>query len=175
MGGTKQTRECLNHTLLYVTTLLNNNNITNWFIGYGTLLGIIREDSCIHGDDDVDIIIDKKSYELLKNLLIEKGFKIEYGFGINKSTNILKTKPTSDYSSVDFYMATLNENGDFNDVWEKVIWSNCFQNGKLIEREWNGRILYLPNNYETKLINRYGETWKIPQDTKGPSPPKSII
>jgi len=87
MGGTKQTRECLNHTLLYVTTLLNNNNITNWFIGYGTLLGIIRENSCIHGDDDVDIIIDKKSYELLKNLLIGLNAGNQYLIAKKKNKN----------------------------------------------------------------------------------------
>ena len=58
MAGDKNNRSLLNHTLMFIVKLLNDNNVSNWFIGYGTLLGIIRENSCIAGDDDVDIIID---------------------------------------------------------------------------------------------------------------------
>ena len=53
MVGKKNDKILLNKTLLFIIKLLNDNNIKNWFIGYGTLLGIIRENSCIDGDDDV--------------------------------------------------------------------------------------------------------------------------
>ena len=52
MTGNQNDRKKLNNTLLYITKLLNEANIKNWFIGYGTLLGIIREKSCIHNDWD---------------------------------------------------------------------------------------------------------------------------
>ena len=29
-------------------------NINNWFIAYGTLLGIVRNNNCINYDDDID-------------------------------------------------------------------------------------------------------------------------
>ena len=60
MAGTKQTSEKLNKTLLFLITLLNDNNIKNWFVCYGTLLGLVRENSCIDNDDDIDVIIEKR-------------------------------------------------------------------------------------------------------------------
>ena len=161
---------------MFIIKLLNDNNIKNWFIGYGTLLGIIRENSCIDGDDDVDIIIDKSNYDIIKQLLIENDIKIEYGHPINNNTTILKTKENKNYCSVDFYMATIDGKGNFNDTWEKVIWSECYnEKNELIPYMWNENILYLPFNYENKLINRYGENWRIPQNSKGRNPHKKIL
>ena len=175
MAGSRNSRKKLNNTLLFIIKLLNLNNFDNWFVGYGTLLGIVRENNCIEGDDDVDIIIDSKHYEALKKIIINEGIKIETGYGIKNSKNILKTKVTDKYTSVDFYMANISPNGDFVDLWERVNWSSCYQDGALIEKKWNDETLYLPNNYETKLINRYGKSWKTPQNTKGPRPPKKVI
>ena len=89
MAGSKNNKISLNKTLMFIIKLLNDNNIMNWFIGYGTLLGIIRENSCIDGYDDIDIIIDKSNYDVVKQLLIKNGIEFCYGFGINKSTDIL--------------------------------------------------------------------------------------
>lgn len=176
MGGKTNNKLLLNKTLMFIIKLLNDNNIMNWFIGYGTLLGIIRENSCIDGDDDIDIIIDKSNYDVIKQLLIEYDIKIEYGHGIDKSRSILKTKNNNEYCSVDFYMASVDAKGNFNDAWEKVTWSECYnENNELIRHTWNENILYLPFNYEKKLINRYGEDWRIPQNNKGPLPRKTII
>ena len=176
MAGEKNEQLLLNKTLMFIIKLLNYNNIMNWFIGYGTLLGIIRQNSCIYGDDDIDIIIDKSNYDVLKQLLIENHIEIEYGYGINKSKNILKTKKNTKYCSVDFYMASIDAKGNFNDTWENVIWSECYnENNELIRHTWNENILYLPFNYEKKLINRYGKDWRIPQNNKGPLPRKKII
>lgn len=88
----------------------------------------------------------------------------------------VKTKCNNNYCSVDFYMATTDGKGNFDDTWEKVIWSNCYnENNELIQYIWNENILYLPFNFEIKLINRYGENWKIPQNNKGPVPRKKIL
>jgi hypothetical protein len=169
--------EVLNNTLVCISTILNENNINNWFIGYGTLLGIIRNNSCIDGDDDVDIVIDKTNYNIVKDLLIKKGFEFEYKYGnIGNSKDILKIKTSEQYCTVDFYMASVDGKGNFNDKWEKTIWSNCYDdNNKLIEYIWNDNKLYLPFNYEQKLINRYGENWRIPQKSKGVTPKKLIL
>lgn len=102
MGGNNATKEVLNRTLIFFANLLHERKIDDWFIAYGTLLGIIRENSCIEGDDDVDIIINKKYYNVLKQILIEKGFEIEYGMTIGTNTNILKTKETNEFCSIDF-------------------------------------------------------------------------
>lgn len=176
MAGIKNTQNKLNNTLIFIIKLLNDNNINNWFIGYGTLLGIVRENSCINRDDDIDIIIDKSNYNVIKQLLIKNDIIIEYGYGIKNSTNILKTKENNHYCSVDFYMATIDEKGNFNDKWENVIWSECYnENNELIKYMWNENILYLPFNYEKKIINRYGKNWRIPQNNKGPHPRKRVL
>ena len=65
---------------MYIIKLLNDNNIMNLFIGYGTLLGIIRENSCIDGDDDIDIIIDESNYDIIKEVLIKNDLKIIFTF-----------------------------------------------------------------------------------------------
>ena len=172
MGGNAETKK-LNRTLEFIIKLLNKNNINNWFIGYGTLLGIIRKNSCIDNDNDIDIIIKKDNYDNLKKILEDNKFKIEYGRKINDSRDILKTKPTDVYASVDFYMADVDEEGNFYDPWEDVIWSNCWDdNNKLLEREWKELTLYIPNNYVEKLENRYGPNWRIPQNSRGPTPRK---
>jgi len=78
--------------------------------------------------------IDKSNYNAIKQLLIKNDIIIEYGYGIRNITNILKTKENNHYCSVDFYMATIDEKGNFNDKWENVIWSECYnENNELIE------------------------------------------
>ena len=59
------------------------------------------------------------NYDIIKQLLIDNGFELEYGYGIGNSKYIIKTKPTDNYCSVDFYMSILDNNGNFNDIWEK--------------------------------------------------------
>ena len=168
MGGHNCTKEVLNNTLITIVKILSENNITNWFVAYGTLLGIIREDSCIDGDDDVDIIINDIYYDELKTSLEKNGFEIEYGYGIGNSRKILKTKERTNNCSVDFYMASVDKNGNFNDGWEKVVWSNCYnESNNLVEYLWNDVKLQLPFNSETKLAKRYGNDWKIPKQYKG--------
>ena len=226
MAGSKVNKDILNKTLSFIIKLLNDNNIKNWFIGYGTLLGIVRDNSCIDKDDDIDIIMDKNNYDIIKNLLIQHNISFQYNFNNNltrqqrnqrnqrnqqrklhqlyqlhqlhqlgqmrkfrqlrqlyqlyhpckNNKNILKTKSNNEYCTIDFYMVNISKNGDFNDTWEKVIWSKCYnEKNELIQHIWNEQILYLPANYEKKLINRYGKDWKIPKNTKGPKPRKIIL
>ena len=161
--GNPNSRDKLNKTLLVIIKILHANNITNWFIGYGTLLGIVRENSCIDGDDDNDIICDINNYDKVKSILTDNGFTFQ-DLG---SKYILKSEETANYSSVDFYMSEVDSIGNFKDKWENITWSNCYtSNNKLIEKEWNGSIIYLPNNFITKLRNIYGENWMKPQKTK---------
>lgn len=165
MTGQKQSSKTLNNTLQYIAKLLNHNDIL-WFISYGTLLGIVRDNSCIENDDDVDIIVEKSMYDKLLSLLIENKFEIEKGYNIKNSKNIIKTKPTKEYSSIDFYICVKNDKNDFQDVWNNVTWTDCYENNKLIKKPWKDTNLYLPNNYINKLEKRYGN-WKVPSKSKG--------
>lgn len=170
MAGDNCDRNKLNKTLLFIVKLLNQNNISKWFIAYGTLLGIIRENSCIDGDDDIDIIIDINHRDQIKKILEENSLKIAID-----DKHIIKTVE-EDYASVDFYLSNVDEKGNFHDKWENVLWSNCYKNeNKLIEYEWNGEILYLPNNFKYKLTGRYGDKWRIPEKSKGVTPRKTTL
>jgi phosphorylcholine metabolism protein LicD len=166
MAGKEHTENQLNTILIAIIKLLHSYKATNWFIAYGTLLGIVRNNSCIDKDDDVDIIIDIQQKDLLKQIIKENNFK----YMIN-ANNFMKIELERGMPTVDFYLANVDNNGNFNDTWTKVVWSNVYD---LHEKEWNNLILYMPNNYETKLENRYGD-WKIPKKSKGLNPQKKII
>lgn len=176
MVGKRETKEKLNETLLFILTLLDDNNIKNWFVCYGTLLGMIRENSCIDNDDDIDIIIEKSNYDTVKKILIENNFEIEYGYGINNSNHIIKTKSNDKYASIDIYMGNYNDKNVI-DLWNKLTINDCFldkDNKTFIESKWNGKNIYYPNNYERILINRYGNDWKIKKNKKVPQTMKEL-
>lgn len=176
MTGLKKSSEVLNNTLSFIIKLLNDNKIDRWFVCYGTLLGLVRENSCIDKDDDVDIIIHKDSYDDLKKILNFNNIPIEYGYCIGSSRNIIKTKNTDKYATIDIYMADFNVE-DVYDRWNRLNIANCFldkEKQTFIEKEWNGQTLYYPNNYERILINRYGNTWNVKQDKKIPQTMKSL-
>jgi phosphorylcholine metabolism protein LicD len=176
MADKKETSERLNKTLLFLITLLNNNNIGNWFVCYGTLLGLVRENSCIDNDDDIDIIIEKSNYDIIKKLLIDNNFKLTFGHGINKSKNIIKTKTNSDYASIDIYMGDFGSTHVF-DMWNKLNIKDCFfdiENKTFIKENWKGQNIYYPNNYKRLLINRYGNDWNIKKDVKIPQTMKEL-
>ena len=167
MAGKQFGKQQLNAALIKIVALLHSYNITMWFIGYGTLLGIVRGKSCIDQDDDIDIIINSEHIVALRNLITQNRFK----YIVNKK-NIIKVEVNGpNEPTVDFYLALVDAGGNFNDTWEKTTWTNCYD---LIPCNWNGVNLQLPNNYETKLQNRYGD-WKVPQKSKGVVPKKTSI
>lgn len=164
MAGTTTDKEKLNHTLEVVANVLHEENINDWFIFFGTLLGIVRENSCVEGDNDLDIMINC-DYQQLRNVFEKRGFIFTSNFGINNSKTILKSEPTEEFGSFDFYMCNVNEFGDFHTPWHGVISTNSYidvNNKLLINFLWNDIILNMPNNYEQKLSNMYGD-WKTPQ------------
>ena len=61
----------------------------------------------------------------------------------------------------------IKDNGDYVDTWNDVIWTDCLP---LQKKNWNDVVLYIPNNYEKKLIGRYGDDWNVPKGEgyKGP-------
>lgn len=165
MSGQQTDKEKLNRTLEKVCNVLHENNINDWFIMFGTLLGIVRENSCIQGDDDLDIMINH-DYQELRSVFVQEGFQFTSKFDIKNPDTILKTEPCDKYASFDFYMCNVNEYGDFHTPWHGVISTDSYvdlEAKTFVSKEWSSTILQLPNNYESKLINMYGSNWKVPQ------------
>jgi len=162
-AGRPTSKSKLNSTLTYIVNLLQKHKIKNWFIGYGTLLGIVRGNSCIDKDDDIDIIMDETHHEVLLKILKENNFDLSHS-----SKRIVKTIENPNFASIDFYMATIDKEGNFFDTWERIKWSRCLNvQGKLNERLWNGVTLHLPNDCEAKLQHCYGKDWRTPKKGKG--------
>lgn len=163
MGGESTSKEKLNRTLEKVCGILNENNVSDWFIFFGTLLGITRENSCIEGDDDLDIMIDY-SYEELRSIFEKEGFSFVEDKVIKNPSTILKTKQCDKYASIDFYICETNEAGDFYTPWHRVL---ATQSRPIRSKRWRSVILNLPNSYLEKIIAMYGEDWKIPKHNAG--------
>jgi len=157
-AGEQQTSMLLNKTLKYIVLLLEKYKITDWFLGYGTLLGIVRNNSCIKNDDDVDIIINRMNKNDLYQLAKENNFKIT----IKKRVYFLRfEKP--DYAPIDFYLAKVKDDM-FIDTWENTRWTDVYP---LVKKKWKGITLQLPHQYIKKIKNRYGSTWRTPKKSKG--------
>ena len=175
MAGKKESAEKLNKTLLFLITLLNDNNIKKWFICYGTLLGLVRENSCIDQDDDIDLIIDKNYYDTVKKILIDNKFILNHR--LKTSKNIIKTNNTADYASIDIYMGKFDDKHVL-DLHNKLTITNCYldiQNKTFVEKEWNEQKIYFPNDYERILITRDGKDWNIKKNKKIPEPKSKIL
>ena len=158
MAGIYTKKEKLNHTLEYVSNTLNTSGFGDWFIFFGTLLGIVREDSCIDGDDDIDIMINCDYWQLRK-VFEEKGFSFTSEYSIKTPDTILKTNTTSMYCSIDFYFCTVN-NRDYFTPWHKI---NSTNSTPIVHKKWRSCDIQLPNNYTDKIVAMYGSNWKIPQ------------
>lgn len=62
--------------LRYTANLLNSAGI-EWFIFFGTLLGLTRDNDVIKGDDDIDIYVDSQSRTRLIELLNQQGLVLD--------------------------------------------------------------------------------------------------
>ena len=166
MAGIKTDKEKLNRTLEVIANTLHEENINDWFIFFGTLLGIVRENSCIQGDDDLDIMINC-DYQQLRNSFEKKNFTFMKGkYGIKNPDTILKSEPTQEFGSIDFYMCDVNESGDFFTPWNGNHVSNCYTNlikKSFVQHSWQNTTLNLPNDYENKIICMYGSEWRVPK------------
>jgi hypothetical protein len=156
--GEKQSTILLNKTLEHIVSLLEKYKITDWFLGYGTLLGIVRNKSCIKNDDDIDIVINRNYKDELYQLAKDNHFKIT----IKKHVYFLRFEH-SDYAPIDFYLAKVKDN-IFIDTWENTRWTHVYP---LVQQKWRGVTLQFPNQHIKNLKNRYGRTWRTPRKSKG--------
>ena len=143
----------------------------NFFIFYGTLLGIVRDGNIIKYDDDIDILIDVKDKEkVLSEISNQNIYKIneinsnEYFVQLNKKDGDI-------ISCVDLYFYI--NNPDNNYIIEKHNFLSFIENPKysihipkdLIFPLQESRIfenVKLPNNGEKLCEFLYGKNWKLP-------------
>ena len=159
MAGKPERAEKLNYTLHWIVDILESKGITDWFIMYGTLIGVTREGSCIDGDDDVDICINHKHWDDIYDALKKKNMLNPVEEWI--CDTFICTRRTEKLGQVDFYLCDVNESGDFNDTWSKLNITQCYDgNGKLPTTTFQGREVNVPFNAVKKIETRYGPRWK---------------
>lgn len=167
LTGSPHTSAELNDALFKMVRLLDENGITNWFIAYGTLLGIVRDGSCIDGDDDVDILVDVEHQPALLAACHAAGLKTSH----QQANQFMRVHPDNARADVfvDIYFADVSSEGHFYDRWEEIKWEYCLP---LARRRFAASKLgaidvQLPADPETKLKRKYGADWRTPRKYKG--------
>jgi len=169
-------RHVLEENLKFITSVLTD---FEWFVFYGTLLGIEREGNLIEGDDDIDIFINiKHRDELLRRL---KGCSLEFSSNIfpNNSkyfTQVFRCSAGFN-SAIDFYFYTIDENKNclvdrfnfFGRVDDKkfhlhVPTSLVFP---LRENDQMGFTVFTPDKVPELLTYVYGKNWITPLKRTG--------
>lgn len=159
MAGHPERAEKLNYTLHWIIDLLESKGIDDWFIMYGTLIGVAREGSCIDGDDDIDICINQDKWDDVYDVLKKKNMLTPLGAYVQP--NFMCTRKTDKLCQVDFYLCDVTESGDFIDTWSKLRLTECYdEDGQLPTMTFEGREVPVPHNTVKKLETRYGPRWR---------------
>lgn len=144
--------------LSFLTSLFNKEEM-NYFIFYGTLLGIIRENDFIEYDTDTDIVLFYKDKDKFLELIPSMD---EYGFKIVRFTeNIISIMKENEY--IDLYFFQEKRNLLLRKIWYcqgLVIKYNILSNFK--NYQFKNINVKIPENYNKALKYLYGKNWKIP-------------
>ena len=98
------------NNLKYIANFLKKKEIS-YFIFFGTLLGITRDNDIIKNDDDVDIYINIKDREKLISVITQTDFLIDYSLIQNQFKYFLQlskiyNKNINTYVELYFYEET---------------------------------------------------------------------
>ena len=147
--------------LFNVVKLLEEEGVEYW-LDFGTLLGLVRDGAIIEWDEDVDISVWQTSYDKLEKIkpkLVEFGYKVENDK--NGACRIFLT--TEKKLWVDIYYWKKLKNGTYQQVspgFDSRI-SNFPLSllGNFTTINFSGKDFVIPEKYEEKLTKMY-QNWK---------------
>lgn len=145
---------------------LDNNQIEYWLC-CGTLLGVIRDNSLIKHDNDVDICIniDHLDYNLIQSIQVF-GFSIKSGYGLIKDGFELCLERFGE--KIDIFFFYKNDNYWYHSVYTKIDknyfgkFDYVFSPFSLTRIEFDNYHYSIPNNPEIVLEQQYGINWRKP-------------
>ncbi len=158
--------------LKYIANFLAKKKIP-YFIFFGTLLGVTRDNDIIKNDDDVDIYIDLKDRKKLISVINETNFNIDYNSAQNKSKFFLQlTKQLKEntWSYVELYFyEELDEHiidrWNFRGIGNKKSASIYIPKKILFpikEINFKGDLISVPIDEKAVCEFLYGKNWKVP-------------
>ena len=164
MFETSINREVCKENLLIVKKVFDKNKI-EFRLVYGTLLGAVRENNFIEGDQDTDLFLFREDRKLVLDCLKELE---ENGFSLIRCLdNMLSIERKGDY--IDLYFFKQNSLADklFNRVscghnfwW---IWVSKDYCDKFEEIDFLGAKFRVFKNPVKWLEFTYGKDWKVPK------------
>lgn len=161
----------LTQSLKIISQILIEKKIEH-FIFFGTLLGLIRNERLIKGDDDIDFYVNIKHRDKLINTLIRKKIDVLLNKKPNKTNFFLQInlKYKQNQSKVDFYFYDTNTyNRYILDKWNFD--GKPFDNKKFLKipkvfifpiktKKIRNTTVQLPNKPELTCEYIYGDKWK---------------
>ena len=151
--------------LISISTLIKD---IEYFIFYGTLLGIVRENNVIKGDDDIDFMVDYKSKKkLLKKMTLNKTFKINKKVSNDYFVQYIKKNKELN-TFVDFYFYVKDSRNSY--IIDKHNWMGNTKDKrfalhfpkKLIFPIVKSKKFNMPKNPKAACVYIYGKTWSTP-------------
>ena len=98
--------------LCYFTNLIQD---LDYFVFFGTLLGLTREENIIEGDDDIDFYVNIKNRNQLINILKSNSIKVNENLHVNRDKSFLQI--IRNYQNkiylVDFYFYDADSDENF--------------------------------------------------------------
>jgi len=163
--------------LIFFTQLLSK---IEHFIFFGTLLGLVRENNLIEGDDDIDLYINIKHRNELINILRENLINVDLDLSVHKNQSFLQVKRIINNKNLicDFYFYEVNKEDNF--ITEK--WN--FEGGTndpskhlkipknfiypIFKKEIKSSIINFPAKPTNLCEFLYGKNWrkKLKKDTE---------
>ncbi|MTB64714.1 hypothetical protein GGG87_06875 [Streptococcus sp. zg-86] len=172
----KEVRDTGINTMQEIENLLSKKGV-EFFLGNGSLLGIIRDGGMIQGDYDLDYgiyITDEFTWEDLENSLSEVGFTKYKEFYFE---NTLLTEHTyrRNNTYIDFFRHFDNEDGTMFYSYYRILGKEYSSDSEQSVRTFNtvkvtgAKVIqigdnqfHVPNEYEEYLAGLYTPSWRVP-------------
>jgi len=165
-----------------ITNILDKYHVNYW-LDFGTLLGIIREERLLPWDTDMDISIFEEDKDILKEKVLPAIeqlrchthiLKFEKDEGIVKKGNIRVFKVhkrwflfSRPYVRLDIFVMYRNQKHLYWNEFKEL--HSLPQNlvSEFLMIDFNGKKYRVPKNYDNYLTYHYGD-WQIPNPSYNP-------
>lgn len=165
--------------LFKAKTALDEANVFFW-LDFGTLLGITRDGQLIKHDTDIDLAIFHKDHSpSIRKALEKQGFVLQHIIDVEDGQYALEESYLIKNIQLDIF---------YYHKGETHMWCHLFpfdEQEKLLTKElkmkfsgfarfpFEGQQWNIPKDYHQRLVDTYGETYKIP-DTKWYTPDDAL-